>query len=58
MQLHICVFIEKSIKQSFWGKSDIIGIARATFPSPNLIWNSTVKNVCTTVFSLCFGSRI
>lgn len=57
MQLHISVFIEKSIKQPFWGESEIIGIARATFPSPYLIWNYAVKNVYTTVFSSLFWQQ-
>lgn len=54
MQSHICVFIERGIKQPFWGKIEIIGIARASFSSPKLIWNTTVKNMCTTVFFSLF----
>lgn len=57
MQFHISVFIEKSIKQPFWGKSEIFGTARATFPSPSLIWNSTVKNVYATVFFSLFWQQ-
>lgn len=52
MHSHISVFTERSIEQPFWGKSEISGIARATFPSPKLIWTTTVENVCTSVFFL------